>query len=1159
MHALTRSMGNLNAQTKRAADAQIEKGKALTSIGVGVAAVGVAGVGMMYKFTQASAKYNQESAKTLTQVDKQKISLLDIKKVGYEVAKAIPAPFEAMQTSLYDIFSSMDVNLSGAKTLLTQFSKAAVAGQVDLQDASRATIGILNAYKMKATDVNKVNDVMFQLVRKGVGTYGEFANTIGRSVPSAVRAGQSIEDLAGMMAFLTRNGLSAAMATASAGRALDAISNPKSINNFKGIGHNIADLIGDKATARWKRLGVNVRGLGVDIVDASGKFRPMTAIMTDLGRIFEKLGLKAPEIATIMQDMFKGAGGTIQARRFFDTAVKGYRDLNKLTASMKGSAGEMDKAYNIMFKQPQSQIQLLKNNWDILKVQMGEGMLPALNKLVHGFTALFKWFNDLSPSTKKWIGYITLLISVLTIIAGVIIIAAGALFIMAGAAAALDVGLLPLILIIMAVVAAIALIAFAVYEVIKHWSGISGFFITIWNAVYGAVATAFSKIWAFIKAAWNIIAAIFTTAFTIISTVLRIGLAIFLVPWILTFNIIKGILTLFWKWAGGYIMAALKFIYDFLKPYLDLWLSAFRLVWDAIKAVVRFGWNYIKGQFEVFAKVTTTIWRGLWYGIKTISLTIFNLIRRHVTDFWSALKAGFKAGTGAITAIWNTIKKPMAGPVNFIIEWVWNKGIAKAWNTAASLVGLGKYKVNANLAPIKAASGGRIRGPGGERGDKIPALLSNNEYVVNAKSTRKYLPLIHAINQGKLPGFAGGGLLGNIGGFFGKLKNWVLDMGPAYLINKMKDMYGGVKNLGNGNWGDMISHIPAAMIDKLVAPALRKLDALWGGGGGKIVQVAKSQLGQGEMPAGSNNTKYGKWYGINPAAWCAMFVSWCADKAGVRRKYPHYASVPSGRNWFSNRGKLGGGSPRPGDVAFFDGTHTGLVVGPGWRTIEGNHSSYVQYVSRGPGSYTIGHVAGSNALDNLPGSAAGLAKGGLASLRDYHFRPKSRDVGSGFERMGISPLQVLQGMQTANSLASAFWPVGSSVTLNAGGKSVSAIVKNFGETTQRLQRDQGNPLAVGSNLMQALGGAKSAHWRINRLGNRMPAGVHMGTYDNGGYLRPGLNLAYNGTGRYERVQNPHGSTPTGGGVNQTFFINTQEINPRKHAADLGWEIARRVD
>jgi len=55
------------------------------------------------------------------------------------------------------------------------------------------------------------------------------------------------------------------------------------------------------------------------------------------------------------------------------------------------------------------------------------------------------------------------------------------------------------------------------------------------------------------------------------------------------------------------------------------------------------------------------------------------------------------------------------------------------------------------------ASGGFIRGAGGPRDDKIPAMLSNGEYVINAASTAKHGSLIRAINEDRLPKFANGG------------------------------------------------------------------------------------------------------------------------------------------------------------------------------------------------------------------------------------------------------------------------------------------------------------------------------------------------------------------------------------------------------------------
>lgn len=62
---------------------------------------------------------------------------------------------------------------------------------------------------------------------------------------------------------------------------------------------------------------------------------------------------------------------------------------------------------------------------------------------------------------------------------------------------------------------------------------------------------------------------------------------------------------------------------------------------------------------------------------------------------------------------------------------------------------------------VKAATGGLIRGPGTPTSDSIPAMLSDGEYVVRAKSvTPKTLPFLKALNSGAtLPGFADGGLV----------------------------------------------------------------------------------------------------------------------------------------------------------------------------------------------------------------------------------------------------------------------------------------------------------------------------------------------------------------------------------------------------------------
>jgi hypothetical protein len=70
---------------------------------------------------------------------------------------------------------------------------------------------------------------------------------------------------------------------------------------------------------------------------------------------------------------------------------------------------------------------------------------------------------------------------------------------------------------------------------------------------------------------------------------------------------------------------------------------------------------------------------------------------------------------------------------------------------------MGTINVNAQ----KKAQGGIVSGPGSETSDSIPAMLSNGEYVINARSTRMFQPILSAINNYGLdtPSFAAGGLV----------------------------------------------------------------------------------------------------------------------------------------------------------------------------------------------------------------------------------------------------------------------------------------------------------------------------------------------------------------------------------------------------------------
>jgi hypothetical protein len=113
-----------------------------------------------------------------------------------------------------------------------------------------------------------------------------------------------------------------------------------------------------------------------------------------------------------------------------------------------------------------------------------------------------------------------------------------------------------------------------------------------------------------------------------------------------------------------------------------------------------------------------------------------------------------------------------------------------------------------------------------------------------------------------------------------------------------------------------------------------------------LLRIAASQIGVREQR--TNRTKYGRWYGMNGQAWCAMFVSWVGAHAGVLlpaiNSHRGFAGVVSARN-FARKNNLLTKTPRAGSVFLIIGRngkgHTGLVESINWSrrtitTIEGN-------------------------------------------------------------------------------------------------------------------------------------------------------------------------------------------------------------------------------
>lgn len=111
-------------------------------------------------------------------------------------------------------------------------------------------------------------------------------------------------------------------------------------------------------------------------------------------------------------------------------------------------------------------------------------------------------------------------------------------------------------------------------------------------------------------------------------------------------------------------------------------------------------------------------------------------------------------------------------------------------------------------------------------------------------------------------------------------------------------------------------------------------------------------------------SKYGVWYGLPKAPFCAMFISWVADQTKATDIIPKHAYTPKGAAWFKQEKRWHNGlkGVRRGDIVYFNFpgapdriSHVGVVekvLTPGKvvQTIEGNTSAKVGGSQRNGGA-----------------------------------------------------------------------------------------------------------------------------------------------------------------------------------------------------------------
>lgn len=278
-------------------------------------------------------------------------SLTDYMNSVIDITRNIPIQANDAAKALYQIVSAGHDGADGMKVLEVS-AKAAIGGVTDTATAADAITTVLNAYKMKAEDAEKVSDMLFKTVKLGKTDFGELGRSIAQAAPIAASFGINIEDVLAAVASLTKQGTPTAEA----------------MTRIRAAIIGTADYLGDAAFQ------------GRSLQEA-------------LKLVYDQAGGSSTELKRLL-----GTTEAMQAALMItgQNAKSAAADLGEI----QRSAGAADDAFEEMASSAQNQMQLLSNNITAYFRPLGEGILREVSTVATALNEAFK-NGDVSKTMKE--------------------------------------------------------------------------------------------------------------------------------------------------------------------------------------------------------------------------------------------------------------------------------------------------------------------------------------------------------------------------------------------------------------------------------------------------------------------------------------------------------------------------------------------------------------------------------------------------------------------------------------------------------------------------------------------------------------------------------------------------------------------------------------
>ena len=354
--------------------------------GFGGAVTAAAGINLKF-----AGDFEQGMNNISTLIDTNKENLQLMGKEVLNIAKGSPKVLNDLTEGLYSIRSA-GISASDAMKVLKGSEMLAVAGLSTIGEASGIAAAAINAFKLKGEEQNKIYDMFNKVVAHGITNISEFSQGFGQVAGVVSGAGIKLDEYSASVAALTTQGEKASIAHTQLKAAIAGLT--------RGSKEQLAifNKYGAKSFA--------------DLVTKSG------GMVNAFDKIYKAVGRNDSKLIQLV--------GSVEAYSSMVTLLGAANSAyNETLTDMRYGGDVLTQAYNKQLSGLNSQMGVLKNNFQSLSIQFGNGLLPVVKLAAGGIKNVASAIGALPDGLKSFISISTAAIGVTALLGGTGLMAIG--------------------------------------------------------------------------------------------------------------------------------------------------------------------------------------------------------------------------------------------------------------------------------------------------------------------------------------------------------------------------------------------------------------------------------------------------------------------------------------------------------------------------------------------------------------------------------------------------------------------------------------------------------------------------------------------------------------------------------------------------------------